>query len=280
MEENSNERNDCARGPPPRFTKTTDRGLKRNIDVGDYESERKRQCLVWFTQLCLTFFLHHTRVQTAPSSLIDEVALKIDKALYKAVRSDIASRYLFLKDDQLKHTLNKACSTHDRLKIFPEQHTKFVINVFCSQYFKYYKNIVHKLRYDTRKAIEDVEPVFFEHPKPRKAGTKGRDLAHWYISTESIARKLESVIEHKRSSETIRGFRQDLIKAYEGKSIVFNIHLPITTKTLLTQKRSLCEVEMKPISHHKTFWSWPDNQSVFCGRFLLIQKRISFVGKP
>lgn len=52
---------------------------------------------------------------------------------------------------------------------------------------RYYKNVVNKLRYDIRRAMEKLEPSFFEHPKERAKATRGRDKLQWYTETNDMA---------------------------------------------------------------------------------------------
>lgn len=52
---------------------------------------------------------------------------------------------------------------------------------------RYYKNLTNKLRFDIRAAMEQLEAMFFAHPKPRSKSTRGRDKLHWYNDTNDIA---------------------------------------------------------------------------------------------
>jgi hypothetical protein len=52
---------------------------------------------------------------------------------------------------------------------------------------RYYKNLTNKLRFDIRAAMEQLEAMFFAHPKPRSKSIRGRDKLHWYNDTNDIA---------------------------------------------------------------------------------------------
>lgn len=149
--------------------------------------------------------------QVRSATLNDVVLVATDAYLYHHTKVTAASRFHMLSKGQLLRYLAEGvplktgglpphCTTAVLSQVaeaLGEDYYRFGI---CSDWLlrrthgcvllcmiSYYKNIMNKLRFDVRTAMEKLEPLFFAQPKPRAKSTRGRDKLRWYADTNEIA---------------------------------------------------------------------------------------------